>query len=413
MISSATQAPIRFDGASVLQQTPFCLNRRHRAAGCTQCVTDCPVDAIALVDGAPALDAETCIRCGLCLQTCPTSVFSQPNPAEVQLLAVVAQQSAPAILLVCPAHSTPSQSTAPVDLIVQHRRCLAALSIDQVLALSQAGARTVWLDDQPCISCPLGVTQARLHKTITSANTLLQAFGRPAMLTLCSTHAAQLSPEPEPRPLIDAGNPPVTRRKLFAALGQVLRGSSAPVTATRDDEPSLNITRLRQQVPPQRTALQQQLQQCAPSATASLDVATLPFADIQLDPGSCSACGLCARFCPTGALHFTAEAAQFCVTFQPAICIACPLCTAACPEDAILMGDSLSTAALVATEWQPLVAGRLTQCQQCGVPTAHRPDDQAAVRCYACRQGAGVVQPLRDGAGLMADLLTKLPLMAR
>lgn len=413
MTSSATQAPITFDGASVLQQTTLCLNRRHHAAGCTRCVIDCLVDAITLVDGAPALDAETCIRCGLCLHTCPTSVFSQPNPAETQLLAVVAHQPAPAILLVCPVHSTPSQSTAPVDLIVQHRRCLAALSIDQVLALSQAGARTVWLDDQPCTSCPLGVAQAKLYETITSANTLLQAFGRPATLTLCSTHAAQLSPEPKRRPLLDPGNLPVTRRKLFAALGQALRGSSAPVKATRDDEPSLNLARLHQQVPPQRMALQQQLQQWEPPATASLDVTPLPFADVQIDPRSCSACGLCARFCPTGALHFTAAAAQFSVTFQPAICMDCPLCTVACPEDAILMGDTLSTAALVATEWQPLVAGRLTQCQQCGVPTAHRPDDQAAVRCYACRQGAGVVQPLRDGAGLMADLLTKLPPMAR
>ena len=199
----ATQLP--FHGPAVTAQPALCLNHRHHAAGCTQCVTDCPVDAIALVDGAPVSDAETCIRCGLCLQTCPTSVFSQPNPAEAQLLAIVAHQPASAILLVCPIHSTPSQSTAPVDLIVQHRRCLAALSIDQVLALSQAGARTVWLDDQPCTSCPLGVAQARLHKTITSANTLLQAFGRPATLTLCSTHAAQLSPEPAHRPLLDAG----------------------------------------------------------------------------------------------------------------------------------------------------------------------------------------------------------------
>lgn len=402
-----------FRGPAVTVQPELCLNRRHHAAGCTCCVAACPVDAIALVDGAPALATATCIRCGLCLQTCPTGVFSQPNPAEAQLLAVVAQQPVPAILLVCPLHPTPSQSSAPVDLIVQHRRCLAALSIDQLLALSLAGERSVWLDDYPCTSCLLGVAQARLHETITSANSLLQAFGRPTSLTQCSADAGQLNPEPKRYPLIDASNPPVTRRKLFAALGQALRGSSVPVNTTRDDEPSLNIPRLRQQVSPQRTALQQQLQQWEPPATASLNVATLPFADVQIDPESCSACGLCARFCPTGALYFTAEAAQFSVTFQPAICIDCSLCTVACPEDAILMGDTLSTAALVTTEWQPLVAGRLTECQQCGVPTAQWPDDQAAVRCYACRQGAGVVRPLHDEAGLMADLLTKLSPIAR
>jgi ferredoxin len=138
-------------------------------------------------------------------------------------------------------------------------------------------------------------------------------------------------------------------------------------------------------------------------------VADLPFAAVQVDPAGCSACGLCARLCPTGALQFTAEENHFTLSFQAAICIDCPICTVACPEDAVRLGETLAVIALVSEEWQSLVTGQLTPCTQCGVPTAVQAGESTPARCYACRQGAGAVQPLRDEAGLMADLLARVP----
>jgi MinD superfamily P-loop ATPase len=136
-------------------------------------------------------------------------------------------------------------------------------------------------------------------------------------------------------------------------------------------------------------------------------VAALPFAAVQVDSALCSACGLCARFCPTDALHFTAEETHFSLSFQAALCLDCPVCTLACPEKAIRLGDTVSTDALLTDEWLPLLAGRLTPCHQCGVPTADQSNEQRPALCYSCRQDVGMVQPLRDGAGLMADLLTR------
>ena len=184
-------ASFPFRGAVVVQQTERCLNARHRAAGCNRCVTLCPVAALTLVDGKPVLDEEQCVKCGLCLHGCPTEVFTQANAAESQLIRTVEQLPRQPVALVCALHPTPQHTTTPVTTTVQHRRCLAALSLAQLLALSEDGERAVWLDDTPCRDCPIGQAQSHLQQTTATANTLLQAFARSRTLFLQSSQADQ------------------------------------------------------------------------------------------------------------------------------------------------------------------------------------------------------------------------------
>lgn len=406
-----------FRGAAVAQQTERCLNARHHAAGCRHCVTLCPVAALTLVDDKPVLAEEQCVKCGLCLHGCPTAVFTQPNAAESQLIRTVEQLPRQPIALVCALHPTPQHTTAPVTTIVQHRRCLAALSLAQLLTLSEDGERAVWLDDSSCCDCPIGQAQSHLQQTVATANTLLQAFGHSPTLLLQSVQADELPTTATNPRFIDGGNPPVSRRGLLAALGRAINTQSHSTTfipsPATDDQPRSVHDRLSHHVPAERMALQARLQQWTPVEQAAINVVDLPFAAVQVDAAACSACGLCARFCPTGALRFTAEDDHFTLSFQAAICIDCPLCTVACPENAIDLADTVATDALLANEWLPLVAGELTPCQPCGVLTANLPNGQNVASCYACRQGAGTVRPLHDGAGLMADLLVQATKVAK
>lgn len=413
MIGSTDGVIFPFRGAAVAQQTERCLNARHRAAGCRQCVTLCPVAALTLVDDKPVLNEEQCVKCGLCLHGCPTEVFTQPNAAESQLGRTVEQLPRQPIALVCALHPAPQSTAAPVTTIVQHRRCLAALSLAQLLALSEDGERAVWLDDTPCPGCAIGRAHSHLQQTIATVNRLLLAFGRSPTLFLQSSQADQLTTATTNPRFIDGGNPPVSRRGLFAALGRAIHTHSHATTpapsSAADNQPLPVHARLPQRIPAERAALRDRLQQWAPGEQTVINVTALPFAAVQVDPAFCSACGLCARFCPTGALQFTAEENHFTLSFQAAICIDCPLCTVACPEDAVQQGDTLSVAECVNEEWQPQVAGQLTICTQCGMPTAIQAEAARSARCYSCRQGVGIVQSLRDEAGLMADLLRRLP----
>ena len=127
---------------------------------------------------------------------------------------------------------------------------------------------------------------------------------------------------------------------------------------------------------------------------------------VSVDAQHCSACGLCACFCPTGALQFVQESGQFDLRFQAAACIDCAICVAACPEAAVQMGACVALAAIVRDEVVSCVSGDIGTCVLCGVATRTEVEGQA-VRCHACRQGAGAVTSLRDEAGLMADLLKR------
>lgn len=101
-----------------------------------------------------------------------------------------------------------------------------------------------------------------------------------------------------------------------------------------------------------------------------------------------TACGLCSRFCPTGALELTSAANEFTLRFTPRLCIDCGICAQACPEKAITLGETLPTSVLNAGADQQLATGPLQRCAQCGAFTAIRSGDQATIYCYACRPTA-------------------------
>ncbi len=142
-----------FDSRPVELLPETCLNGRFRPRQCARCVAACPVDAIAVAGAAPVVDAGRCIRCGICLHSCPTGVFSQRHAPENPLLFAAAQLGTAPLAVACPLHPAPGRAPAACAAVLVHGRCLAALAPDQLLALSDGGRRTVYLDDSPCAAC--------------------------------------------------------------------------------------------------------------------------------------------------------------------------------------------------------------------------------------------------------------------
>ncbi|MBO9394399.1 4Fe-4S dicluster domain-containing protein [Caldilinea sp.] len=383
-----------------------CLNRRHAGAGCTRCIDACPAQAIALENNTPQLNAASCVHCGICTHICPTQAFIPTVDYEKALRSVVTELPNTPIALICAVHPTPDISTLNVSVIVQHRRCLAALSIADLLELSAGGARPLWLDDMPCLDCPIGAVRSVLIRTVEAVCALLRASGRPPAVHLHSEQPSS-NKTPQPLPRIDSAQPLISRRALFRRL---LPKKETDVAAEMVDDlfqrgAPLSM-RLPQQTPPGHLRLLSTLQTLNPPENAVVPTAHMPFAAVEVDAARCSGCELCARFCPTGALHFLTEEAHFELAFQATKCIACNLCVAACPEDAVHMQDAVQLSSLLDDTLHPLVSGELVPCTGCGALMAMRADE-APLRCYVCRQGAGVVNAQRDEAGLMADLLRR------
>ncbi len=394
-----------FDRIRILIEDSACLNQRHRQAGCALCVQACPSHAIQVPDTAPVLDAERCVGCGACLPACPTGVFSQHIlPEEMLLQAAARTANDERLAVACPVHPDPAGSRTPADRVFRHSRCLASMAVDYLLALSRDGRRDVWLDDSPCEVCPIGQAHGLVLASVQAGNTLLQACDRPARIRTVTQDGGLLRPGTARRPVTQAVPQSLARRDVFAMFKRLAERSV--------DQPAARLQparqRLPQRVPLARQRLLHHIQVWNPAPNTTFPVDRTPFAAVQVDGDVCSACGLCARFCPTGALYMDSTADRFALNFRPDLCIDCGVCAVACPEQAVSFGEHLPVAAVTRGDHLSLAGGTMTTCVSCSAPTAKRPQEHRSL-CYSCRQGAGTVSSLADNAGLMADLLKRLP----
>ncbi|MBN1189642.1 MAG: electron transfer flavoprotein subunit alpha [Dehalococcoidales bacterium] len=53
-----------------------------KCSGCQVCLSQCPVDAIDIVDGIAKIDAEKCVGCGKCVQVCPADAILFDKPVK-------------------------------------------------------------------------------------------------------------------------------------------------------------------------------------------------------------------------------------------------------------------------------------------------------------------------------------------
>ena len=372
-----------------------CLNAHHRGAGCTLCADSCPLEGtIAVIDGTPVLDERACQQCGLCLHLCPTGCFAQAEPRLDGLKWTLSNLPAGRVDLLCPHH--PSPERGPSSQAVQTGRCLAALSPATLLEMA-AGGREVELDDTPCSGCRLGGIHRHLEQAVTESGAWGRLLQGSAQVSLRSWQA-ELE-QVEERPVHDAGRPLLSRRDLFSAAKEMLpQGTGARHAAAGNDpgQPdraaSSTASPLRA-LPPQRARLLTVLRSSRSSspdpARPSAESATqsqsgLPMAEVIIDPDRCSACGLCARTCPTSAIGFDVDQNRFQLTFHPNRCLGlrCNLCRQACPEVAVS-----TKPASVDPEWlteasSRLADGNLIPCRTCGAPVAAGP--KRPPTCIAC-----------------------------
>ncbi len=400
MVTLATISAIvdAFGSESVSVQAELCLNLRHTSADCRLCVDACPTEAIGLEARQPSVDPDGCVNCGLCLHWCPTDVFTQASAVEANPAPTFPPLEGDAVALVCPQQSDPARTSALVSAVLRLERCLASLSEARLIQLSAGGRRALWLDDSPCSECPIGRAQAAIHTTVTLGNRLLRAFGRPESIHTHRRNPTELGDQPTARPVVESNQPVLSRRGLFGSLGELASRAAAVVIAESLPTPPPGgpppiDERLPHRIPPTRGHLFGQLKPLGKPPGKTVETAGLPFADVAVDGESCSACGLCARFCPTGALGFVAEVKHFVLSFTPAICVDCGICALICPEDAVSFGELLAAAALVDTEPRRLAAGDLVACSGCSelmaVPPGGTDGVDGGPRCYVCRHSVG------------------------
>jgi ferredoxin len=317
---------------------PLCLVTRYRGSSCRRCLAVCPGDAIA---ASPWLqvDPERCTSCGACAAVCPTGALAYVARAE-QLRARLAEAQGSGrgeVTVTCrpAAHAASEAAIGETDTATVVVACLGGLSAADVIAAAVTGCTALRLESADCEACRERVAGGAAEAAVEAATTTLVALGRDLRVT---RHRLPVPPEEARDDAPGAGSAAagLSRRDLFAFLVRGARRTASEGLASE----RRGVADLHGQAPPPAShrRLLDDLRALGAGATApgARLPGALPLATLAAAP-SCTGCGLCARYCPHGALAL-ADGVLSCDT---SLCTGCGLCAEACPPAALELAPAV------------------------------------------------------------------------
>ncbi len=117
-----------------------------------------------------------------------------------------------------------------------------------------------------------------------------------------------------------------------------------------------------------------------PSQFHVVEAQELSFTSQKLmDKEACTACQMCYRVCPSGALSSDIKNSK--IEFDPFLCIKCHICHDVCEPDAITLSPSYNVKEFFEPAVQSLAKFNVKRCNECNVIFSTNSDDKLCYRC--------------------------------
>ena len=351
--------------AGITLDAAKCVRAVSKLSGCTRCDAVCPTGAIRVGEGLPSINLSECVGCGGCAGVCPSEAIALDDFSATEFFFAFAQSEER--LLSC-------RKNVP---------CLSVLNVEHVIALA-ALKQGVVFDMGHCGGCEIAHTcRPQIEATAEEANYLLGAMEQEAQVRL-----EMLAWEPETTP---EGEP--QRRDFFRAMTlnnalKAERDFNRKVETETDERLEHSVGPLeaakirKKELGDKRKILFTALRRLEkPSRYHVVDADEVSFTSQKLlDPEACTACQMCYRICPTGALSSNVKHSK--IDFDPFLCIKCQLCHDVCESDAITLSPSYNLKEFFEPEAQNLVQFSMRHCNECGVSFASK---DGSPLCHRCR----------------------------
>lgn len=329
-----------------------CTVVRNRHSSCRKCTDACLTDAVGAKDNVLALDNERCVACGACTTVCPTEALIPLAPLDEDLAASVADAvvaSGGRAVFAC-ARIASKRKGDPTKFA--EVPCLARMEESVLLELAARGVEDILLVDGTCATCKFRACVSGIDATVASANQLLAAQGSPIRVERASAFPDDVLLE-DARSLLGA-----SRRGFFSqAKGTALDAAGKTVEVAFKKTGMANVPSLRDRLrmsdagtlpqfnPVRRMHVLDAMDSLGPSVAPEID--TRLFGSVHVDAEACSSCGMCAVFCPTGALKKSdlvpEEGEGSFLEFSAADCVQCNLCADACLKDCLTVSPIVAT----------------------------------------------------------------------
>lgn len=388
-----------------------CVEVRHRRARCGACMDTCPEGAIEVKDNRITVSPAICAGCGSCASECPTQALRMVDPSTSELLSFV-DQVADTLLQGTAADHEPvlefacehaAASDADARIVVP---ALPYVDESVLVHAAAAGFDRIALTTCHQPGC-LKPTLAAMPDALATARALLGAAGSACKITLRKQKPP--APDADGKPAkarkgapsgsgamagaITYGNHEYSRRGMIADMAGQAKTIVAETAAAEMREkigtpqapPSLmqtltdgrgNMLKFRM---PRAESLLDDLYVLNPQPTGMVNVRG--FARLEVAAAACTRCGMCARFCTTGALECDEvpigsgargawgpfadpwvpkrdeeDVPEGSLTFRISDCVGCHLCETTCPLQCLRVNDEVDASTIFDLEPVDLLA---------------------------------------------------------
>ncbi len=303
---------------------PLCVATRYRASSCRRCLDVCPGDAI---EPSPWLRVEPdrCSSCGACAARCPTGALSFGARADLlrEQCAAAASRHNRVITLACRFVAGDARGDGATVVVLP---CLGGLSAADLIGAAAAGVVGATLLCGDCESCSDRLAGASLGTTVEIARETVDALG-------CGFTVDCLD-RPSHTSIADPTSSGLSRRDLFSFLARGARRTAAEGLAT--ERRTVSDLHAQAGPPTSHRRLLADLDKLSLGCRERPTVIprALPLGALVVSEG-CNGCGLCARYCPHGALVVRDGS----LSFDRCLCTSCGLCVEVCPFGAMALGS--------------------------------------------------------------------------
>lgn len=343
-----------------------CVRSLSKESECNRCELICPTDAIVIADNPlPSINFSACVACGACDAVCPNEALYLDSFNPTNFFFDFMQEDGK--ILSC-------RKNVP---------CLAALNVENIISIALLKKEVV-LDTGYCSECAIAhKCKPQIDKNYEEASYILRAIMSDSVIRLEDLRYEEAKEEKQS-----------DRREFFSKITlknaiqaklefekEIKRSTDELVEHTLQKS---DISLLRQKrISDRRKLLFSAVKRAKkPSLYHIVEADELTFTSMKLlDSDKCTACQMCYRVCPSGAL--TSDIKNSKIDFDPLLCIKCHICHDVCESDAITLSPTYHVKEFFEPQVHNLIKFNVKRCDECGMIFSSNSNDKLCYRCKA------------------------------
>lgn len=334
---------------------------------CNKCEVICPTQAIVVGDNPlPAINFSSCVGCGACDAICPNEALSLDDFSPTEFFFNFIENG---------------------DNLISCRKnvpCIAALNIENIISMAILKKDMVF-DMGHCDECEIASTcRPQIEKNYEEAIYMLEAMQSDATIRLENIKFQREEKEdttPNRRDFFANINLQAVAKTKHEFEKEIQKATDELVehTLEKADIALLKKKRITDRRKLFFTAIKRVEK---PSQYHIVEADEITFTSQKLlDESTCTACQMCYRVCPSGALSSDIKNSK--IEFDPFLCIKCHICHDVCEPDAITLSPSYAVKEFFEPTVQNLISFSVKRCNECNVIFSTNGSEDLCYRCKA------------------------------